>query len=376
MSELQNVHHILEEAKRAANAGELASADALLQDVARIQEAELGPLHPELANTLNNLAVVAEMDGRLGDAETYYRRAVAIASASLSPDDPMVASSRKNLEDFCRERGLPVDPSAAAPSIQRAEYRSDGVAHDHTTGEAKTPADVELATSDLPAPTSTPASDTPAFAHSTPDAADRLSAPATATTRWPAVVAIGLVGLVAAVLLVTRPWSAQSPVPDQAAEPAAPQAAEPAPSRPAPAAPAQTDRRQPPTEPSRHDKSSAAASPTAPTRSSGGITLVTSQLCRTLAVGGNWRCDPAGQSVAPGPIVLYTRVKSPSEAIVIHRWYQGDTLRKSARLTVLANTTDGYRTYSRQTVKSGEDWRVEVRSTAGDLLYEQRVSVQ
>ena len=61
---------------------------------------------------------------------------------------------------------------------------------------------------------------------------------------------------------------------------------------------------------------------------------------------------------------------------MIHRWYQGDTLRKSARLTVLANTTDGYRTYSRQTVKSGEDWRVEVRNTAGDLLYEQRVSVQ
>jgi hypothetical protein len=80
--------------------------------------------------------------------------------------------------------------------------------------------------------------------------------------------------------------------------------------------------------------------------------------------------------VAPGAVVLYTRVKSPRDAIVIHRWYQGDTLRKSARLTILANTTDGYRTYSRQTVKSGENWRVEVRNTAGDLLYEQRLSVQ
>ena len=78
---------MLEEAKRAANAGELASADVLLQDVARIQEAELGPLHPALANTVNNLAVVAEMDGRLPDAEIYYRRAVAIASVSLPPDD-------------------------------------------------------------------------------------------------------------------------------------------------------------------------------------------------------------------------------------------------------------------------------------------------
>lgn len=374
MSEPQNVPHMLEEAKRAANAGELGSADVLLQEVARIQEAELGPLHPELANTINNLAVVAEMEGRLGDAEAYYRRAVAIASASLSPDDPMVASSRKNLEDFCRERGLPVDPSAAAPSMQLGEPRSDGAAHDQTTDEAKTPGDVELANGHLAVPTSTPASDAPSLAHSTTDAADRLSAPAAATTRSLAVVAIGLVALVAAVLLVTRPWSArESPVPSQAAEPAAPQVTEPAPSRPAPPAPAQT---QPPAEPSRDDKSGAAASPTAPTRSSGGITLVTSQLCRTLSVGSTWRCDPAGQSVAAGPIVLYTRVKSPREANVIHRWYQGDTLRKSARLTVLANTTDGYRTYSRQTVKSGEDWRVEVRNTAGDLLYEQRVSVQ
>lgn len=377
MSELQNVQHLLEEAKRAANAGELGSADVLLQEAGRIQEAELGPHHPELANTINNLAIVAEMEGRLGDAETYYRRAVAIASASLSPDDPMVASSRKNLEDFCRERGLPVDPPAPTPSIQRAEDRSDVVAHDHTAGEANTPAGVELAKAHLAAPTSMPASDTSSLAHSTTDAADRLSAPVASTTRSLAVVAIGLVALVAAVLFVMRPWSArESPGPGQAAEPAAPQAAEPAPSRPAPPAPAQTDRPRPPTERSRDDKSSVAASPTAPTRSSGGITLVTSQLCRTLSFGGNWRCDPAGQSVAPGPIVLYTRVKSPREAIVIHRWYQGDTLRKSARLTILANTTDGYRTYSRQIVKSGEDWRVEVRNTAGDVLYEQRVSVQ
>jgi hypothetical protein len=61
---------------------------------------------------------------------------------------------------------------------------------------------------------------------------------------------------------------------------------------------------------------------------------------------------------------------------VIHRWYQGDALKKSARLSILANTTDGYRTFSRQTVRSGENWRVEVRTTDGELLYEQRVSVQ
>ena len=113
MSELRDAGRMLEAAEQAAIAGDLASADELLRAAARIQEAELGPLHPDLANTLNNLAIVAEKTGRLGDAETFYRRAAAIASASLPADHPMVADSRKNLEDFCRARGLPIDGPAS-----------------------------------------------------------------------------------------------------------------------------------------------------------------------------------------------------------------------------------------------------------------------
>ena len=352
MSDLENVQHLLEEAKRAANAGELTSADVLLQDAARIQEAELGPLHPELANTINNLAIVAEMEGRLGDAETYYRRAVAIASASLPADDPMVASSRKNLEDFCRERGLPFDPPAAMPSSQLTKNGSGGPAQNR----AETP-DIGAADSDVAAPTSGHVTDTRSVPSPATDTADRLSGPTTPRTRSLTIVAIGLLALVVAALLVTRPWSAREAPPDQHAAAALP-AAEPATPRPPAPAPAPIEQPHP------------------PRVASGGVSLVTAQLCRTFSTATNWRCDPADQSVAPGPIVLYTRVKSAQEAVVIHRWYRGDTLRKSARLTVLANTTDGYRTYSRQTVKSGENWRVEVRNTAGDLLYEQRVSVR
>src|SRR5207247_1980870 len=52
------------------------------------------------------------------DAETFYRRAVAIASASLPADHPMIAVSRQNLEDFCRARGLPIDPpGVATPAV-------------------------------------------------------------------------------------------------------------------------------------------------------------------------------------------------------------------------------------------------------------------
>ena len=91
MPELRDAGRMLEAAEQAAVAGDLASADELLRGAARIQEAELGPLHPDLANTLNNLAIVAEKLGRPDDAETFYRRAVAIASASLPVDHPMIA---------------------------------------------------------------------------------------------------------------------------------------------------------------------------------------------------------------------------------------------------------------------------------------------
>src|SRR5262245_35614658 len=112
MSDLRDARDMLDQAERAAMAGDFASADGLLRRAVRIQEAELGPLHPDLVNNLNNLGVVAEKIGRPDEAEKFYRRAVKIATASLPFDHPIVVDSRKNLEDFCRERGLPIPSSA------------------------------------------------------------------------------------------------------------------------------------------------------------------------------------------------------------------------------------------------------------------------
>lgn len=374
MSELQNAQHLLEEAKRAADAGDLAAADALLRNVARIQESELGAVNPELANTVNNLAVVAEMDRRLHDAEAFYRRALAIASASLAADDPVLVSSRKNLEDFCRDHGLPFDAPAPAVTVTEAtDHPLEPVAADHTIVETERPWATEVVNATAAAPTPAPVLQTPAIADSTVREVEAPPIPA-APSRRPLVIAVMvLVALVAAMLLVTRPWSAHQPqTSDRVVEPAAPAPADPSP--PSVTTPAPKPTEQPPAVGSR-DTDARDAAPS-PARSAGGMTLVTSQLCRTLSTGQNWRCDPADQSVAPGPLVLYTRVKSARDGVVIHQWYRGNTLRKSARLPVQANTTDGYRTYSRQTVNRGEDWRVEVRTTAGDLLYEQRVSVR
>ena len=74
-------------------------------------------------------------------------------------------------------------------------------------------------------------------------------------------------------------------------------------------------------------------------------------------------------------MVLYTRIKSARDGAVVHRWFRNDALRQSVRLTIRANASEGYRTYSRQTVDAG-DWRVDVRSADGELLHEQSFSVR
>jgi hypothetical protein len=103
------------------------------------------------------------------------------------------------------------------------------------------------------------------------------------------------------------------------------------------------------------------------------------QLCRDLQTGGpasgKWKCNPPSQPVTAGRLLFYTRVKSPTDATVQHRWYRGDQLRKSVDLTIRANPGDGYRTFSRNTVVSGE-WRVELRTRDGVLLHEERFSVR
>ena len=108
MPDQRDTRSVLESAEKAAASGDFASAERLLREAARLQEASLGPLHPDLANTLNNLGVVCEVAEKPAEAERYFRRAYDIAMASLDPDHPFVATSRKNLEDFCAASGLDV----------------------------------------------------------------------------------------------------------------------------------------------------------------------------------------------------------------------------------------------------------------------------
>lgn len=389
---------MLDRAERAAAAGDLSSANELLRTAARVQEEQLGPLHPDLANTLNNLAIVAERTGRAGEAETFYRRAVAIASASLPPDDPMVAASRQNLEDFCRARGVPIDLAPVTATAREAGPPPDESA-------PKPPVPPETAVTGpatdrgvSPAPLASDSAASGSVAGWRAPVASQLEQPA---ARWPdtprrriawAVAAVVVVALVFLVLSARRS-SRDGSTPAQTSEPGAASSPESVPpSRSAdsnesarrvpasgnePPAPPLQKSGQPPGDTSRRDDRDAASNrQPAPTAPPGSVTLAAAEVCRNFSTSGrSWRCDPAGDSAAPGRLVLYTRVKSARDDVVVHRWYRGNTLRQSVRLQTRANATEGYRTYSRQLVDAGA-WRVEVRSASGSLLHEQRFTVR
>src|SRR5262249_36374858 len=102
---------------QAAAAGNYSSAEELLREAAALQEQTLGPDHPDLAHTLNNLGVVCEITDNPIDAEHYFRRACTIATATLAPDHPFDVTSSKNLHDFCAARGRSVELRPSPPEI-------------------------------------------------------------------------------------------------------------------------------------------------------------------------------------------------------------------------------------------------------------------
>ena len=325
----------------------------------------MGPLHPDLANTMNSLAIVAERTGRFADAESFYRRSATIAAESLPANHPIVAESRKNLEDFCRERGVPLAPAAAmTPAGQAPSAGLDSLIPEVAPGTKESAAPKRNA-------------HTGVSKQSDPPSSSGKSSPATRTVAAPAPVSfppakrrswrkvawmpIGAIVLLAVVVLMRQqpsPSQSDSTTPGYRQRPNLSQQHRPRP-RHSPAPPAE----QPPPEVvTRDNRDRSAGTDRAPTAapSSGTMSLAAGQLCQTFSTNPDgWQCDPPGDTVEGGPIVFYTRVRSPRDAEVVHRWYYGDTLRQTVRLMIRANVSEGYRTYSRHLVDRVGDWRVE-----------------
>ena len=103
--------------------------------------------------------------------------------------------------------------------------------------------------------------------------------------------------------------------------------------------------------------------------------MISALVCRNLfPTGAEWRCDAAGPTLDATRATYYTRVASGRDVVIEHRWYQGDRLHQRVPFRIRANP-NGFRTYSRRTVASGE-WKVELRTEDGALLHEERFTVR
>jgi hypothetical protein len=301
MPETRQLRSVVDAAEQAASTGDYASAEQHLREAVRLQEAQLGLFHPELANTLNNLGVVCEIVDKPADAELCYRRACSIATAVLEPDHPFVTTSRKNLNGFCEARGKSVELPGSPPAakVERQLAASDSVHPPH----------------------------------------DRLSRPMSRSLVIARVVrvAIGFVFVILMTLAV-RSWLASN---RRAGVPTATA------TRLSPPSPASTP--DPPPIESKQQPSSAAQqrilAPKEAATGSGGLvnasegratrrpapappTVADAHLCTNLSsTGGSpgeWRCDRPSLPADPGRLFFYTRVKSPVDTTVQHRWYRGD----------------------------------------------------
>jgi len=338
--ETREARSIIENAEQAAAAGNYASAEDLLREAAALQEQTLGPKHPDLANTFNNLGIVCEMTDNPIDAEHYFRRAHAIATATLAPDHPFVATSRKNLHDFCTTRGRPVELPPSPPAL--------------------------AAWLDAPAPAPAPK---PAPAPAPKQEVTPAPLPRKTFSRL-TLAGLSGAGLLIVILTMAYPWGGPVEDTSQPATPIAPPRETPAPETPAAVKPS-----APPAEPLAPPPHAATPKPTTSARPAVTPTVATAQLCTALRA---WRCEAADGPVPPGPMFFYTQLKSATATTIEHRWYQGDRLRRSVQLRVEANPGTGYRTFSRSTISSENagDWRVELRSADGTVLHEERFTVR
>ena len=101
--------------------GDSAKAEPLYRRSLAIYEKALGPEHPDVAHSLNNLAVLYDDRGDYAKAEPLYRRSLAINEKALGPEHPDVAISLNNLAMlYLDPRRLRLKPSRCIAAASRS----------------------------------------------------------------------------------------------------------------------------------------------------------------------------------------------------------------------------------------------------------------
>ena len=352
MSDARDPAPLIEAAQNAVGESDYLEAERLLREAVAIHEAQLGPTHPDLATTLNNLAFVCERTGKFDEAERGYRRAHKIAVASLSPGHPFIKTSLSNLMEFCEARGIPIWTRPETP-VEDEPLPDDG---DVDVEPLHEDADVEPSVIDV--------------------APDLIPEPAAASQLpFRTMAAVALVAAALVVIFFTRQGQGttsepRAVVPDRTestppVKPAMPDMAATVPPRapeptPEPAAPAK--KVIVPNPPPRREPANANAS----------VTVLTAQLCSGLEKRGtpDWHCTSASGDLRPGTYRFYTRLLVASATTVEHRWSSMAVSTRRCGSAWRRVQATGYRTFSATTVspeRAGE-WKVELRAADGTVL--------
>src|ERR1700694_3122395 len=85
--------------------GNYRQATIIMGQALGVAEKTFGPDHPDVATTLNNLALLYKAQGQYAQAEPLYKRSLAIREKALGPDHPDVAVSLENMALLYRKAG-------------------------------------------------------------------------------------------------------------------------------------------------------------------------------------------------------------------------------------------------------------------------------
>jgi len=85
--------------------GRYGEVEKLYKRALDINEKALDPWHPDVADSLNNLALLYTQQGRYDEAEPLYKRSLAIREKTLGPEHPDVATSLNNLARLYTKQG-------------------------------------------------------------------------------------------------------------------------------------------------------------------------------------------------------------------------------------------------------------------------------
>jgi tetratricopeptide (TPR) repeat protein len=110
---------LIEQTMDLYRAGHYERAVALARKALDMAEQAMGPDHPSVAVSLNDLALLYRTLGHYAQAEPLYKRALAIWENALGPHHPSVATSLINLAELYRA----TDRIKAAEEMERRAAR-------------------------------------------------------------------------------------------------------------------------------------------------------------------------------------------------------------------------------------------------------------